>query len=259
MVLIDGTSVNCYAGCTVKLSIIIPSKNEQENLPSLLETIRGQSFEDYEIIVADAHSTDKTRTIAESFGARVIDGAMPGPGRNRGAAVAKGDIFVFFDADAELGHKDFLRDCVEEMEERALDVATCRLKANADKALDHALHDIYNAFTVATERILPHAPGSCIFARREAHVALNGFDEEVVFAEDHDYARRAKKIGFKFGIMRRQKITVSVRRLEEDGRVSIAIKYVFGELHMITRGSMKKEYFKYKMGGEAKIKKEPIA
>lgn len=243
----------------MKLSIIIPTKNEQTLLPCLLETIQGQSFQDYEIIIADAHSTDDTRKIAESFGAIVIDGAMPGPGRNRGAEVAKGDILVFFDADVELGHKDFLMDCMQEMEDRCLDVATCRLKANADKMIDHTLHDIYNAFTVATEKILPHAPGSCLFSRKEVHRAVEGFDEEVVFAEDHDYVRRAKKIGFKFGIMRKQRIIISVRRLEKDGRVSIAIKYVFGELHMITRGPMKKEYFKYKMGGEAKAKKNTIA
>jgi glycosyltransferase involved in cell wall biosynthesis len=68
----------------VKLSIIIPAKNEEKLLPTLLESIREQSFTDYEIILADANSTDDTRKLAASYGVRVVQGGMPGPGRKMG-------------------------------------------------------------------------------------------------------------------------------------------------------------------------------
>ena len=42
-------------------SIIIPTYNEEEYLPILLDSIKEQDFSDYEVIVADANSTDKTR------------------------------------------------------------------------------------------------------------------------------------------------------------------------------------------------------
>ncbi|MEN6592532.1 MAG: glycosyltransferase family A protein, partial [Methanobacterium sp.] len=58
----------------MKISIIIPTYNEEEYLPYLLESIKRQDFTDYEVIVADAHSTDKTREIAKSFGAKIVDG-----------------------------------------------------------------------------------------------------------------------------------------------------------------------------------------
>ena len=45
----------------MKISIIIPAYNEEETLPSLLKSIKTQNFKDYEIIIADANSTDKTR------------------------------------------------------------------------------------------------------------------------------------------------------------------------------------------------------
>ena len=45
------------------LSIIIPTYNEEEYLPILLESIKKQNFKDYEIIIADANSIDKTREI----------------------------------------------------------------------------------------------------------------------------------------------------------------------------------------------------
>ena len=44
----------------MKISIIIPTYNEEEYLPKLLESIKSQDFTDYEIIVADAQSDDNT-------------------------------------------------------------------------------------------------------------------------------------------------------------------------------------------------------
>ncbi len=62
----EGVTIN------VKLSIIIPTYNEEEYLPKLLYSIKEQNFKDYEIIVADAGSIDKTKEIAESYGCKVI-------------------------------------------------------------------------------------------------------------------------------------------------------------------------------------------
>lgn len=233
-----------------KLSIVIPAKNEEPRLPTLLESIKRQTFRDYEIIVADAHSTDATAKIAESYGARVVEGAMPGPGRNRGALHASGDVIAFFDADVELPSPHFLQDCLAEFEEKHFDVATCNVTPKTSNPIDIALHEAYNAYVTATEKMIPHANGFCIFVRRPVHEGIKGFDEEVVFAEDHDYARRAVKQGKRHGILRSHPIAVSVRRLEKDGRLSIAIKYIYAELHMMTKGSIKKELFDYEMGGE---------
>ena len=58
------------------LSIIIPTYNEEEYLPNLLESIEKQSFTDYEIIIADANSTDRTREIAEEHGCTIVEGAV---------------------------------------------------------------------------------------------------------------------------------------------------------------------------------------
>ena len=52
------------------LSIIIPTYNEEEYLPVLLDSIKEQNFEDYEVIIADANSTDKTRYVLKVLGKR---------------------------------------------------------------------------------------------------------------------------------------------------------------------------------------------
>ncbi|MEO5927929.1 MAG: glycosyltransferase [Patescibacteria group bacterium] len=235
-----------------KLSIVIPVKNEEEHLPKLLASIKAQTFTDYEVIVADAHSTDKTVDLATAAGAIVVEGGMPGPGRNKGALHATGEIVAFFDADVQLPSAKFLQECLDEMDRKKLDVATCKVKPLSRKPIDRAMHEAYNAFTIAMEKIKPHAAGFCIFVRRDVHKGINGFDKDVVFAEDHDYVQRAHKRGHRFGVLRSHPIAVSVRRLEKDGRLSIAIKYVFGELHMLTKGTFKEMPFEYDMGGEEK-------
>ena len=85
------------------LSIIIPTKNEEHYLPLLLNSIKRQKYSGpMELIVADAGSTDKTVAIAKKFGAKVVKGGHPGVGRNAGAKVAKGELFLFLDADVVL-------------------------------------------------------------------------------------------------------------------------------------------------------------
>lgn len=238
-----------------RVSIVIPVKNEERILPKLLNSIAQQTLTDYEIIVADAHSTDRTAEIAKKYGAKVVEGGMPGPGRNRGAVHAKGDVIAFLDADVLLPNPKFLQDCVAEMDKKHLDVATCKVKPISRKPIDKALHEAYNAYVVATEKIRPHAPGFCILVRRHAHHGVKGFDEEVVFAEDHDYVQRATKRGFSFGVLRSHPIAASVRRLEKDGRLAIALKYIFGELRMMAKGPFKEMPFEYEMGGKDKEKR----
>jgi glycosyltransferase involved in cell wall biosynthesis len=54
------------------LSVVIPTKNEERYLPAVLESIRRQSLQPDEVIVADAWSTDATRSIVAQFGGRVV-------------------------------------------------------------------------------------------------------------------------------------------------------------------------------------------
>lgn len=239
------------------LSIIIPTKNEEENLPKLLASLKKQTFTDYEIIVADNASTDRTVAIAKKHKARIVEGGMPGPGRNKGAFHAKGSLLLFFDADVEIESETYLEDMLQEFEEQKADVATCILRPASDKIVDKAFYGAYNAFAELTEWFRPHAAGTCILIRRHMHEKLNGFNEEAVLGEDMDYVQRAAKEGGKFKILKSGgPIDVSVRRLEKDGRLGIAIKYAFGELYMILKGPIKKIPFEYEMGGPEKAVKK---
>jgi glycosyltransferase involved in cell wall biosynthesis len=229
------------------LSIVIPTKNEEAYLPFLLDSIRSQSFQPKEVIVADAKSTDHTREIAKKAGARVVDGGMPGPGRNCGAKVATGELILFLDADVILLDKDFLQKTVAQFKKQGLDIGSAFVLPINGNTIDKIFHEIYNLYAVVLERVHPHAAGFFIIVKKSLHEQIHGFDEAVRLAEDHDYAWRAAKLG-KFRMLRGIRIPVSVRRFDRDGRLNIAIKYLLGEFHIMFIGPIKHDKFKYGFG-----------
>ena len=206
------------------LSIIIPTYNEEEYLPILLDSIKSQSFDDYEIIVADANSTDKTREIAESYGCIVVDGGLPAVGRNNGAKIAKGDYLLFLDSDLELT-EDYLRNALYEFRMERLGIAITQMTPMSNKIEDKIFHDFANYFMISVEKIKPHGAGCYgIIARKELHDRCNGFDEDLTFGEDTDYIERLAKIE-PFKVLRNAKIGVSTRRLEEEGIETLIRQY----------------------------------
>ena len=88
----------------VKVSVIIPAKNEADYLARCLNSLAKLDFPEgqFEVIVVDNGSTDLTPTIAGNFSCifvSVPEAKTIAAVRNRGAAVATGDILVFLDAD----------------------------------------------------------------------------------------------------------------------------------------------------------------
>lgn len=88
------------------LSVVIPARNEEHNLPKLLRSLAAQSVKPREILVVDDASTDRTAEIARQLGARVVASApLPQGWRGKtwachqGAQAATGDLLLFLDAD----------------------------------------------------------------------------------------------------------------------------------------------------------------
>ena len=88
------------------ISVIIPTFNEEENIAQCLVSLRHQTVPrgEYEIIVVDGNSKDRTREIAQKYADKVFIQTSPrvGGARNDGIMAASGDIVATTDADCIL-------------------------------------------------------------------------------------------------------------------------------------------------------------
>lgn len=208
----------------MKLSIIIPTYNEEEYLPDLLKSIQRQDFKDYEVIVADSHSTDNTVNIAKSYGCHVVPGGLPGIGRNNGAKVAKGEILLFIDSDCVLTD-NYLSSAIEEFEHYNLGIAITQIVPIEKSFINILSHEFANYMTKQISKFKPHGAGCYgIFTYKSLHESVDGFDESVDFGEDTDYIERIGKIS-RFRVLENPRLLVSTRRLEEEGLKDITLKY----------------------------------
>jgi glycosyltransferase involved in cell wall biosynthesis len=214
------------------LSIIIPTKNEERYLPKLLDSIKLQCLSDLEIIVSDAHSIDKTRDIALGYGCRIVDGGEPSFGRNNGAKYSKGEMLIFIDADS-IFPPYFLKKGLQEFYDRNLDVAgTLQAPIPTGRKIKDIQYKFFielaNKFMKLTQYTKRPFMQSCMFAKKEIHEKLGGFDEELVFGEDSDYAKRAKTTAKgKFGILETPgKVWFNMRRFENEG-IKVTLKNVY--------------------------------
>lgn len=225
------------------LSIIIPTKNEEKYLPILLKSIKKQTFQDYEIIVADNSSDDKTLVIAKQYNCILTQGGMPSSGRNFGAESAKGELLLFLDSDTELKDNSFLELLLEEFSDRKIDIAVPISFSNGN-ILDRIFYGFWNCFVIIFQYLSPFAGGWCILVTKDLHNKIKGFDEKIVLGEDSDYAKRASRIG-NFRVLRSSKIKVSPRRFEKEGHLKIIIQIIWTGLLWIVKGRDRKNKADY--------------
>lgn len=99
------------------ISIIVPTLNEEESLKFLLESLRRQSWSNFEVLVVDGGSKDKTINIAKQYKAKtiILNGSSEFYSRNVGASLAKGRILLFTSADIIMP-KDLMKKVYDKFE-----------------------------------------------------------------------------------------------------------------------------------------------
>lgn len=234
------------------LSIIIPTLNEEKYLPKLLEDIKRQTFSNYEVIVSDGSSDDKTIDIARSYGCRVVLGdenkRHPSIQRNNGARIARGEWLLFLDADTLFDNEKFLEKTIKNFSKRKLGIAGFYLKFKSNKFFYLFYYCFYNGFSFLAQYIKPLAVGAAIIVKKELHNRVGGFDESIFIGEDQVYCEKVSKI-VKFRIIKGVKIFFSIRRFEKEGCWKMFFKLIYSAGYVLFFGPIKKKIVRYDFGG----------
>jgi len=108
------------------VSIIVPTYNSAKTLRKGLESIKKQSYQDYEIMVIDNKSVDNTLKIAEEFGSQIIiNKGGQSSAQNIGVLSSKGKYVLFLDSDQTL-EGGLLEECVNACEKEGVEVVKIR-------------------------------------------------------------------------------------------------------------------------------------
>lgn len=81
------------------ISINIPTLNSGKTLKKTLESIYDQTFQHFEIIIMDSHSTDNTLSLARTFGAKVVQADTLAKARKEGFMASHGKYIMLLDSD----------------------------------------------------------------------------------------------------------------------------------------------------------------
>jgi glycosyltransferase involved in cell wall biosynthesis len=201
------------------ISFIVPAYDEEILLAATLDALHaaGKALnEPYELVVADDASTDRTASIAERHGARVVRVAhrQIAATRNSGARAAMGELFIFVDADTIVSEA-VVRAAVDAMRGGAVGGGACvefeRGVPWYAKLLMPVLAWFYRAAGLAA--------GCFVFCSRDAFVRVGGFDEAFFGAEEVVLSRALRDCG-RFVVLK-EAVTTSGRKLRTHSGVEV--------------------------------------
>lgn len=175
----------------MKISVVIPVRNEEESLPILLDGLINQTRQPDEIVITDGGSTDNTRQIIEKYikrGAPVhlvsAGAAMPGRGRNLAAQRASNEWLAFTDGGMRVA-RDWLAGMAKRAEGGDTDVVYGGMDPVVDTFFKECAAIAYvkppreNSGTLARPQFIASA-----LMRRSVWEAVGGFPEHLRSAED---------------------------------------------------------------------------
>ena len=187
-------------------SIIIPARNEAQNLPRLLQRLRAMPIQ-AQIILVDGGSVDETISIARGFDCEIVEGASGrGPQQNAGALRANGEVLWFLHADCLPPLSSTKQ--IERAIRRGAIGGNFRVRFEANGLAPRTFETI--ARVQRTRGI--YYGDSGIWLTRDAWNALGGFQEWPLF-EDFELVRRMEKFGLTACCAGR--LLVSARRFEK--------------------------------------------
>jgi len=183
-----------------KITIVIPSKNEENYIAHLLDNLITQEVGFTKIIVADC-STDKTRSVIDLYRPRlnieVIEGGPVSLAKNRGAKLVNTPYILFIDADVRFFKSTVIHDAVSVMEAENLDLVGLNAKCYDGDIRAQIGFTIFNVINHVLKYFSPFAVGAFMLTRRDKFIELGGFPEQFATSEDYFLSRKYSVNKFK--------------------------------------------------------------
>jgi glycosyltransferase involved in cell wall biosynthesis len=202
------------------ISVIVPAYNEEQYLPETLKRI-GAALSHVnspsEIILVDNDSRDKTRRIAESFGAKVCAESEHNISRvrNRGAEASAGDVLIFVDADTLVPAALFQKIANVMKDEKCFGGAV----SVAYGEFQRKWVKYYLLGWRFWETVFHTRQGAAQFCTRQAYLELNGYDETLYMGEDVEFhwrlAKLARRKGGYVSFIKEPQVLTSGRRFDK--------------------------------------------
>jgi glycosyltransferase involved in cell wall biosynthesis len=228
----------------MQFSVIIPTYNEEKYIEQCLRSIHCQNVDrsEFEIIVSDGASSDKTCMIAEKLADRIVVNKKRGASvqRNYGAQQAQGEIFVFIDADTTLD-SNFLAALKEQFIDKKV-AAVSGIAFPADGKLPQRF--VYRATYILMQVLhtmnLSLFPAMCVAYRKQAFKEAGGFREDFTTLEDLDLSKRVSKLGGTKIATRAQAFS-STRRIHKHLVTTVAY-HIFCDIRYLLTGKGPRRY-----------------
>lgn len=209
------------------ISVVVPTYNEEKNIGRCIRALQNQTLpkSEYEIIVVDGQSKDRTVEIADSCGAIVIQQESKGVGgaRNDGARASNGDIIVTTDADC-VPDSEWLMNIKKKFEDGSVVGLTGDLEPIILEDMGRIESRVYRAlFTAASivrSKIMTrtgfyHMCGANSAFRRDEFIKINGY-KDLAYGDDTEIFTRLKQHG-KLIFGEQVKVNYSIRRIKKQG------------------------------------------
>lgn len=214
----------------MKISVVIPAFNEEQLIGKCVRAVKNQTFpkEEYEVLVVDNNSTDKTAEIARKLGATVIFYNQKqgfSAAKQFGAKRAGGEIIAYTDADS-IPDKNWLATIDKLMQNKKLVYIGGTILSTGGALMNFffILFDYFARINQLFGISLIWSPNMAV--RKDAFMQVGGFNTTLKTSDDWEFILRIQK---KFGI--RSTLYTSALRVRTSPRkqknLSAMILYVF--------------------------------
>ena len=213
------------------ISIIIPTLNEVKYVGLLLSQFTPEIRKKYnlELIVSDGGSTDGTVELVKNSVDILLLHDSPArqtiaEGRNKGAAISKGEILFFINADTFIKDIDhFFQVITEELKNIKISALTCKVQIFPEEEIlsDKIFHTFHNYYFATLNYLgVGMGRGECHIIRKERFFEVGGYNEAIIAGEDFELFTRLARKG-KIRFLHNLKIYESPRRYRRYGYMRV--------------------------------------